>query len=67
MIKAYFDVVEVGKTKKGEPFRILQLVTIDNKTGEMFKVFEFAMKPIKLDMYDALIDLGILKHDNDDV
>jgi len=67
MIKAYFDVVEVGRTKEGKPYRMLQLITVDNKTGELFKVFEFSMKPAKLDVYDVLLDLGILKHDNDDI
>jgi len=67
MIKAYFDVVEVGKTKKGEPFRMLQLVTINDKTGEAFKIFDFSMKPTKLDLFDTMIELGILKHDNDGV
>jgi len=67
MIKAYFDVVEVGKTKKGEPYRILQLMTIDHETGELFKIFEFSMKPVKLDLYDVMIDLKRIKHDNDDI
>jgi len=67
MIKSYFDVIEVGKTKDGKPYRMLVLFSVDHKTGEVFKCFEFSMKPTKLDLYDALIDLGILKHDNDDV
>jgi len=67
MIKGYFNVVEVGKTKKGEPFRMLQLITVDHKTGELFKIFEFSMKPSKLDLFDALIDKEIIKHDNDDI
>jgi len=67
MIKAYFDVIQVGKTKDGKPYRMCQLFTIDQKTGEMFKVFEFSMKPNKLDLYDTMIELGILKHNNDDV
>jgi len=67
MIKAYFNVVEVGKTKKGEPFRMLQLITVDQKTGELFKIFEFSMKPTKLDLFDTMLEIGILKHDNDDI
>lgn len=67
MIKSYFDVVEVGKTKEGKPYRMLQLLTVDQKTGAIIKIFEFSMKPNKLELYDALIDLGIIKHDNDDI
>jgi len=67
MIKSYFDVVEVGKGKDGKPFRMLQLLTVDHKTGEVFKIFEFSMKPSKLDLYDLMLEIGILKHDNDDI
>jgi len=66
MIKAYFDVVEVG-IKNKKPFRMLQLITVDQKTGELFKVFEFSMKLEKLQAYDYLLELGIIKHDNDDI
>jgi len=61
MIKAYLDIYELYKKKDGTPFRRMRIMAQDEKTGELFELFNVGMTPINLELFDVLLSLGKIK------